>query len=129
MASQLRVELSGPLFTKPITTTVRGAQNKLVQRVTATGRKNYKDLLIKARGRDSGAYRRTIRGRTKRGVGRVFSTDARKATWLEGTSKLNRRSRFKGYRLFARAADKTDREAGAEARRLGNELARQLGGR
>jgi hypothetical protein len=54
--------------------------------------------------------------------------DSRKATWLEGTSKLNARSKFKGYQIFARASQRTDAVAGNQAREAVSELVRILGG-
>lgn len=133
MAARLRIELSGPLFTKNHVTTVRGAQRKIVQRVTAAGRKNVKDSLTRGRGRDSGAFKRSIKGKSRRSVGRVYSTNSMLSGWLEdgGTRfrwSQRRRGRFQGYGIWRNGYEKTDREAGAEARRLLHDLRRELGG-
>lgn len=130
--TRLSIELSGPLFNKPVVArTRRGATSKIITRLTTVARQNVTKRLTKGHGRDSGDYRRSIRKKTKKGIGFVFSTDARKATWLEGTQARQQSGsvRFRGYRVFAEATEETDRDARPEAEKAIAELARALGGR
>jgi len=49
--------------------------------------------------------------------------------WLEGSSKRNRSTRFKGYHLWRRARDVTQREAGSIAQDLLPPYLDRIGGR
>jgi len=130
MADKIAVELSGPLFAKNVTTTIRGAQNKLLARVAEHAKREVKAQLTKGHGKDSGAYRRTIKRKRIRNTALVFSNNPMIGGWLEdGGERFTRRTRFRGYQVWSIAHARTDATAGAEARRLGADIARQLGGR
>ena len=131
MTNQLKVELSGPLFTKPTTTTVRGAQKKLVQRVSVRAKQEVQKQLRKGHGKESGAYRRSIKRKARKTTATVWSTNRMISGWLEdgGREFKGTRKAFQGYHIWSIATTRTDATAGAEARRIGRELARQFGGR
>lgn len=126
--AQTVVTLSGPFFRKDIDTTVKGAIRKVVQRTAEYAQKDYQASLVPGRGFREGRYKKTIRRKSRGFTTTVASRNAPIATWLEGTSKRNRTTRFKGYRLYAQATQRTDRTAGAEARRIVAELVQELGG-
>ena len=130
MAEQPRVTLSGPLFSKDIETTVKGAIRKTVQAVAKAGQDDYKAALRTGHGYQTGQYKRSMTRKSRGFTSTVYSRDARKSTWLEGTQARQRsgRVKFKGYALFRDATARTDRTAGEEARRLVDEIVRELGG-
>jgi len=129
MPNKVTVELSGPLFNNRVrTATLKGVNRKLLSAVAAHGKRNYQKLLQTNRGKDTGAYRRTIRRRTKKKTASVYSDDPRVSTWLEGTQARQRSGSvaFRGYRLWDRATRETDATAGREARKISAELAGKL---
>lgn len=126
--SPIKVDFKGPIFKTDAGRQVKKAINKLIIEVSKEGVKNAKAEIVPGHGKDSGEFRKSIK-RKKRGfTSRIFSRDARKAAWLEGRSKLNAKSRFKGYSDWERAYRQTDSTAGEEARKAAAFLVRELGG-
>ena len=122
------VRVSGPLFRTDAGRKVKKAIDKVIIDVAKAGVAELRAELTVGHGVDSGETRRGIR-RRKRGMSaRVTIRDGRIAAWLQGTSKRNRTTRFKGYRVFTAAAARTDRTAGEAARKIAADLVRELGG-
>lgn len=124
----ITVDLKGPLFQTDAGRTVRDAINKLVIEVSKEGVNEVKAELYQGHGVDSGAFRKGIK-RKKRGfLSTVYASNAMIASWLQGTSKRNRTTRFAGYGIFTKAYHRTDQGAGEEARRIAAQLVKELGG-
>lgn len=122
------VRVSGPIFSTEAGRVVRRALDKVIVNVAKEGVKELRAELTVGHGVATGETKRGVR-RRKRGLSaRVTIRDGRIAAWLQGTSKRNRTTRFKGYRIFTVAAQRTDQGAGEEARRIAAELVRELGG-
>jgi hypothetical protein len=122
------VKVSGAFFRGDVGGQAKRAVRKVVSAVGAVAKSEVQADLTKGHGRDSGAFRSGIRRKTKGLETTVYARNSAIAQWLEGTGKLNSRSRFKGYQIFARAAARTDAKAGNEAREGVAELVRILGG-
>jgi hypothetical protein len=123
------VKISGAFFKGDVGRQSRRAVSKIVGQVAAVGKREVQNDLTKGHGRDEGKYRRGIRRKTKGLTALVWASNGMIAAWLEGTSKRNRTTKFKGFRIFANARTRTDKKAGNEARRGVAELVRLLGGR
>lgn len=121
-----RVEFRGPFFKTDVGREVRKAIGKAVSAVANEGKKDVQAQLYSGHGKDSGEFRRGIRRKKSGFTARVFAKDARKAAWLEGTSSLNRRSRYKGIQPFTTATSVTDGKAQRIADKLINALAKDL---
>ena len=126
--SPITVDFKGPFFKTDAGKAVRKYINRAVSKVSIAGKNEVKAELYKGHGKDTGEFRRGIRSKKKGMTSTVFAKDKRKATWLQGTSKLNQRSRFKGYDIWGRAYHRTDAGAGNEARQQVAALVRELGG-
>lgn len=128
MTDFVKVDLQGPLLSRDAQRQAKRAVTKVVSAVAKEGKREVQQDLTKGHGKDTGEYRRGVRrklGRDKLSA-RVFAKDGRKAAWLEGTSKLNRKSVFKGYSVMSRAT------ARLEASRAGQgamaRIVKDLGG-
>lgn len=121
--------LDGPLFRTDAGRVTKKRISKIITGVLKDGVKTVRADLTKGHGKDSGEYRRSIRS-SKRGLsGRVFSRmGGAISAWLQGESRLNARSKFKGFQLWTRARAEVDTAAGREARSEINALVRELGG-
>jgi hypothetical protein len=128
MNSAATVNFKGPFFKTDVGRAVRKYINRAISKVSIAAKNEIKAELYPGHGKATGAFRKGIRSKKKGLSSRVFAKDARKAAWLQGTSKLNQRTRFKGYRVFTTAARRTDAGAGNEARKQIAALVRELGG-
>ena len=128
-ANGITVELSGPLFAKPARVPINKAARKLVTVVSTKAKQNYRKSLTLGHGRKEGDYRKTIRKKSKKLTSIVFSENKAISWWLETGRRNKRQTKFRGYKLWQHAAEATDRTAGRDARAMGKELARALGGR
>ena len=122
------VRVSGPIFSTEAGKVVKKAIDKVIIDVAKVGVREVKSELHRGHGVDSGAFKRTVRRRKKGLSARVYSSNTMIALWLQGTQKRNRTTRFKGYQIFDKAAQRTDATAGEQARRVAAELVRELGG-
>jgi hypothetical protein len=128
MTDFVKVDLQGPLLSRDAQRQAKRAVTRVVSAVAKEGKREVQQDLTKGHGKDTGEYRRGVRRKLgpDRMSARVFARDGRKAAWLEGTSKLNRKSVFKGYSVFAHAT------ARLEASRAGQgamaRIVKDLGG-
>lgn len=121
--------LDGPLFKTDAGKVVKKQINKIITETLKQGVREVKAELYKGHGKASGEYRRSIRSR-KRGLsGRIYSRQGGAiSAWLQGESRLNSRSKFKGFRLWTHARDVLEHESAAPAREQIARLVRELGG-
>lgn len=128
MNESVRVTFSGPLLSRDAQRLAKRGVARVVSAVAAQGKREVQQDLTKAHGKETGEYRKGIRrklGRDRTSA-RVFALDSRKAAWLEGTSKLNRRSKFKGYAVMAKAT--TRLQSSAAGSKAMAKVIRDLGG-
>lgn len=128
MTSAVTVNFKGPFFKTDTGKAVQKYIGKAISNVSLAAKREIKAELVPGHGVVTGEFKRGIRSKKKGLSSRVYGRDARKSAWLQGTSKLNQRTRFKGYGIFTRAARATDRGAGEEARKQVAALVRELGG-
>lgn len=126
----ITVKVTGPMFQGDPARVLSRAIDQVIIAVAKAGVNEVKAELTKGHGVDSGAFRRGISRRKRGHSATVFARNKMISRWLEGGSRLiNRRTRFSGYRIWVPAAQRTDRTAGVEARKIVSEITRQLGGR
>lgn len=121
-----KVEFKGPFFRTDAGREVRNAIGKAVSAVAAEGKRDTQALLTEGHGKDSGEFRKGIRRKKKGFTATVFAKNAMIAAWLQGTSKRNQTTSYKGINLFTDAAQATDGKAQAIADKIINALAREL---
>ena len=121
--------LEGPIFRTDAGRDVKRQINKLIDKVLKQGVRDVRSDLRKGQGKESGAYRRSIRSKKRGLTGRVYSRQGGAVSeWLQGESKLNARSKYKGFKLWSRAHDRLNRGFGRETRENISRLVRDLGG-
>ena len=112
-----QVELKGKLFSPTVDKELVKALNKGITRMALVSEERAKGQLWKGHGVVTGHLRRSISGELVRDL--VAQTDAGLvrqganvvyATWIEGTSKRNKTTKFKGYRMFDKARRKLQGE-------------------
>ena len=117
-----QVELKGKLFSPTVDKELVKALNKGITRMALVSEERVKSQLWKGHGVVTGHLRRSVSGELVRDL--VAQTDAGAvrqganvvyATWIEGTSKRNKTTRFKGYRMFDKARKKLQGELVANA--------------
>lgn len=123
-----RVQLSGPLFQGAARSAVRGALEAVLDEAGRAGVKAVQDQLSPGHGVDTGDFERSLRHKRAGLSTAVESTQPAKAAWLQGTSRRNRTSSYKGIQPFTKGAVALERRAGEIARKAANDLARELGG-
>ena len=105
------VTLKGPLFTSNIKVNVTRATSDIVRETTYFGEEAVQAQLYPGHGVRTGTFRFYVRGRVSQSrQGYIYPRDYLKGAWLEGTSSRNQTTRFKGYGMFRRGRDRTDRE-------------------
>jgi len=121
--------LEGPYFRTDAGKAVKKQINKLITGLLRQGVREVKSDLRKGQGKDSGAYRRSIRSKKRGLTGRIYSRQGGAiSSWLQGESRLNSTARYKGFRLWTTARDRLDRDSGRETRENISRLVRDLGG-
>ena len=117
-----QVELKGKLFSPTVDKELVKALNKGITRMALVSEERVKSQLWKGHGVVTGHLRRSVSGELVRDL--VAQTDAGAvrqganvvyATWIEGTSKRNKTTRCKGYRMFDKARKKLQGELVANA--------------
>lgn len=121
--------LDGPLFRTDAGRAVKKRVSKIVTDLLKEGIRDVRGQLYRGHGKASGDYRRSIRSR-KRGLsGRVYSRQGGAiSAWLQGESRLNRRSKFRGYQVWTTARAILEHDSAKPARDEINALIRELGG-
>lgn len=124
----VKVDFSGPIFKTDAGRVVKKAIQKAISNVAKAGKKEVQAQLTEGHGKDSGEFRKGIRYKRTGMSAKVWARDARISAWLQGTSKRNRTTRYKGINLWTVSAQNTDKGAGEEARKLVAEIVKELGG-
>lgn len=124
----IRVDFKGPIFKTDAGRAVKKAIQKAISNVAKAGKKEVQASLTEGHGKDSGEFRKGIRYKRTGMSAKVYARDARISAWLQGTSKRNRTTRYKGINLWGEATQRTDQGTGEEARKVVAELVRELGG-
>src|SRR3990167_3310900 len=107
-----RVTVSGPFFTSDVDRLITDAIHEAVREVSQFGAEAVKDQLYTGHGVRSGKFRASITGQvTQSRHGVVFARDAVKGPWLEGTSRRNQTTRFKGFGMMRKGTQRTDKQA------------------
>jgi hypothetical protein len=124
----ITVDFKGPIFKTDAGRAVKKAIGKAISNVAAAGKREVQASLVEGHGKDSGEFRKGIRRKKVGMTAKVYARDARISAWLQGTSSLNRKSRYKGINLWGEATQRTDQGAGEDARKMVAELVKELGG-
>lgn len=122
------VSFSGPLFSANVSHTVARALDRIVEDVAKDALEAVKGQLRPGHGVDKGDFENSLRISRDGHKATVSTPQTAKAAWLEGTSRRNRTSSYKGIQPFTKATRATDRTAKRTADRRAAELARDLGG-
>lgn len=106
------VQLLGPFFEKGpsgVQDAIREATEELIE----TGENLVKDELYSGHGLVTGHLRRSVAGEMTGPLSGIIDTPVIYGPWVEGVSRRNDSSRFKGYAMFRKAAQKLDEDAEA----------------
>ena len=124
----MSVTVRGPFFASDVDGMIRNAIDAAVKETTEFGASAVQGQLYSGHGVRSGKFRASITGRLlKSGVGTVAPRrQAIKGRWLEGTSRRNQTTRFKGYGVFRIGRDRTDNQAQKIADRIFHNLTQRL---
>ena len=102
---EVQIRLSGPLFRAGTSQRVIDrAVDRTISELVAEGEKRVKQQLYKGHGVLTGFYRRSIHGElldSRHGI--IHDSKVIYGPWLEGTSRRNQTTRFKGYAMFRNA--------------------------
>ena len=121
------VTVRGPFFGPSVDGMERDAIAAAGREVSVFAAAAVKDQLYPGHGVRSGKFRSSITGQvTPSRHGIVFARDAVKGPWLEGTSRRNLTTRFKGFAAFRRGTERADRQAQRIADKIIANLARRL---
>lgn len=98
------VDTRGPVFQPGLPKSVLNkALRDGVEEVAREGEKLVKMQLYPGHGYESGHYKRSVHGHVRGTVAEVHDSGVIYGAWLEGVSRRNQRTRFKGYRMFRNA--------------------------
>lgn len=101
----VQITLRGPLFQSGMPKQVIDrAIDRTISELVAEGEKRVKQQLYVGHGVRTGFYRRSIHGElldSRHGI--IHDSKVVYGPWLEGTSRRNETTRFKGYAMFRNA--------------------------
>lgn len=108
----MTVTAKGPLFAGDTVRMLGEAIREVIRETTYFGEEAVQDQLYSGHGVRTGWFRFHIRGRLMQSRhGAIFAKDYVKGAWLEsGANHRYGTTRFKGYAMFRRGRDRTDRE-------------------
>lgn len=118
-------EISGPFFQNPggiVDAAIREAE----MAVAREAEEMVQDRLRVVLRHPTGRYQRRIRVAETGGVVRVDDSNTIYGPWLEGTSRMNERTRFKGYATFRHVSQQVERQAQTIAERVIDRYVRRL---
>lgn len=93
------VDVHGPIFNGMAEAELKVMMRDVVEAVTAQGVDDIHAHLPGVLQHPTGTYEASVVGTVPRTRGRIFS-DLVYSAWLEGTSRRNQSTRFKGYHTF-----------------------------
>jgi hypothetical protein len=98
-----RIKVSGPLFDGVANQAVRDWLDKTKKQVADQGVRELDAVTMDKTGRGTGHYQEALRTRTTGSYGDILIDDPIVyGPWLEGVSRRNESTRFKGYHLWRR---------------------------
>lgn len=122
------VEFVGPIWAGGAARVVDWTED-LVREGTEEGDRRVSAVLRPGRGVQTGRFRSQIQGKMlDRRNGGLTDRDPAVGSWLEGNSRRNRRTRFKGYRMYRKTRGALQRWLTRRARERLPELVQKLGG-
>ena len=120
--------MTGPFFELDTTREVDKMLRDTVQETVDRGESEVRDNLRPGRGVLSGGYRRTVQGKVRGTKGSVAGGSGIIGTWLEGTSRRNQTTRFRGYGTWRQARQRTERRSGDIFERRADRMVAKLNG-
>lgn len=134
MSGSVTVKVTGPLFDGAPADEARAALREVTEAVASQGaaiiRTKAKKFNVSGRG-GTGAAAAAVSSRSKGDAAIVEGTSTKGQVWwpwLEGTSKRNQSTRFKGYHAFRLATGVMRKRLRSEASKAMAEVAEKLGG-
>jgi hypothetical protein len=123
------VRAQGPLFDGAAPEIIHAWMDEVKKDIAQEGVNRLRAFVMNKTGRATGHYQSEIQTSTLVAFNdiRIFDPVVY-GPWLEGTSKRNRSTRFKGYRLWRKTAQALNDDATAIADRRMPELVQKLGG-
>ncbi|HEV7651339.1 MAG TPA: hypothetical protein VGP26_24580 [Actinophytocola sp.] len=113
----MTVEFSGPLFDGTAGKLLERGAEAAEEQVALSVRDQVRQILRRSARRPTGYYESRVVVERARGD-RVVRNDLVYDDWLEGNSRRNSASRFKGYRHWERAAAQAEGQAGRVAEQV-----------
>lgn len=101
----------GPIFDGSAGAVIDQAVHEIEQRVGEVAEQDLASRFKAVLQRPTGRYVSRLRVATQQGLTRVDDQRAVQGPWLEGTSRQNARTRFRGYGTFRRVAQELDKKA------------------
>jgi hypothetical protein len=112
----VEVKVTGPLFDGRAEKVMEKAGREAEQAVADFAVRELRALIGRRAKQSTGRWAGGVVADRSRGDGlRVHRPGLRYTAWLQGTSRRNQRSSFKGYRLFQEAQQETEAHATALA--------------
>lgn len=120
MVSRIRVEVSGPLFDGRAKTVINAFMDEAKERVAQIGVDEVHARLGRVLRHPTGVYQsRVVRERAGRFNDQVIHDQGIVyGPWLEGVSRRNQRTRFKGYATFRRVRLRLRKTATPEVEKI-----------
>jgi len=116
---------SGPLFNGRLAASVEAATRRTEYRIADEGVALVRNNIRISAKRRTGRYERSLRTTRQASSVRVTDGGVVYGPWLEGVSRRNSSTRFKGYRQFRKATQELERRAKPIAE---VEISRAIGG-
>lgn len=117
--------IKGPMFNGQAARAVDDAVAQITREIATQGQHDVQERLGHVLRHPTGKYQHRIRvAKTSKTVATVDDQRSVYGPWLEGTSRRNTSTRFKGYSTFRKVMQALDRKAPAIANRV---IARYLG--
>lgn len=113
----MTVEFSGPLFDGSAGRLLEKGSDEAEHAVAVAAQTQVRQTLARSARTRTGFYESRVRIEASRGDTVVTDRGVVYANWLEGTSRRNASTRFKGYRHVERALAAVDPQAGQIAER------------
>ncbi len=125
------VDVSGPIFDGQAEDALKEFDRDVRQAIADRGVELLKAFPMDRSGRARGGFQALLHT-VERDLGTAIPGPMHRgvawAPWLEGTSKRNRSTRFKGYHLFRKTAEQLQDEAGAIGEEVLQKYLPKMGG-
>lgn len=102
---------SGPLFTKRLDASVEAAVRRAETKLADAGVALVRNVVRSSAQRRTGRYERAVRNTRTAGSSQVNDGGIVYGPWLEGVSRRNATTSFKGYAPYRKAAQQLEKRA------------------